>query len=235
MTDALEKSRRVRRTRPAGGAVPPKPPPARNTRNRILRAAVRVFAAHGYRGGTTRLICSEAGANLALANYHFRSKDALCRTVVGFLFGKTLGTLTALPDTVHDEAGWRLAVRTWVRTWLGVCAARTPPERWLARLLGGAGDVPPDVAGEIDREFKAPAFRSFDRLLSMALPGDDPLRTGLWSGAILAQCAVYALTGPGWPERFRPPDMNADAWLARVADHICADVFSRLSFRTLGG
>jgi hypothetical protein len=158
MTDALEKSRRVRRTRPSGGAVPPKPPPARNTRNRILRAAVRVFARTLPRRDHAP-ICSEAGANLALANYHFRSKDALLPDGRRVPVREDPGDADGLPDTVHDEAGWLLAVRTWVRTWLGFCAARTPPERWLARLLGGRRR-PPDVAGEIDREFKAPAFRT---------------------------------------------------------------------------
>ena len=52
------------------------------TRDRILRAATKVFAEHGFREATTRMICAEAAVNSALVNYHFRSKADLYRAVI---------------------------------------------------------------------------------------------------------------------------------------------------------
>ena len=47
------------------------------TRKRLIDATARLFAEHGYNGLTIRSVASEAKANLAAANYHFGSKDAL--------------------------------------------------------------------------------------------------------------------------------------------------------------
>jgi AcrR family transcriptional regulator len=52
------------------------------TRERLFEAAMDVFAARGFSGTTTRAICEAAGANLALLNYHFGSKEALWGLVV---------------------------------------------------------------------------------------------------------------------------------------------------------
>ncbi len=46
-------------------------------RQRILQAATRVYAQHGWRGATTRRIAEEAGVNEVTLFRHFGSKDAL--------------------------------------------------------------------------------------------------------------------------------------------------------------
>jgi AcrR family transcriptional regulator len=46
-------------------------------RQRILHAAARVYAQHGWRGATTRRIAEEAGVNEVSLFRHFGSKDAL--------------------------------------------------------------------------------------------------------------------------------------------------------------
>lgn len=46
-------------------------------RDRILEAAARVYALHGYRGATTRLIANEAGVNEVTLFRTFGSKDSL--------------------------------------------------------------------------------------------------------------------------------------------------------------
>jgi AcrR family transcriptional regulator len=53
----------------------------RATRDRILDAAERLFAEHGYDGASLRAITAQARVNLAAVNYHFRSKRALMRAV----------------------------------------------------------------------------------------------------------------------------------------------------------
>lgn len=69
----------------------PTPRPARRTtapasrpetRDRLIVAAAALFAERGYRGATMREIADRSGANLAAANYHFGSKQALYREVV---------------------------------------------------------------------------------------------------------------------------------------------------------
>ena len=52
------------------------------TRRHILETAVRLFAEHGYADTTSKMICKEAGVNLAAVNYHFGSRDDLYRAVL---------------------------------------------------------------------------------------------------------------------------------------------------------
>jgi len=52
------------------------------TRQRLLDAAGEVFARRGYAKATIREICSEARANVAAVNYHFRDKAALYDAVL---------------------------------------------------------------------------------------------------------------------------------------------------------
>lgn len=55
---------------------------ASETRRRILVAAEKVFAEHGFDIATLRDITDTAGVNLAAVNYYFASKDALIQEVL---------------------------------------------------------------------------------------------------------------------------------------------------------
>ncbi|QQL46168.1 TetR/AcrR family transcriptional regulator [Sulfuriroseicoccus oceanibius] len=52
------------------------------TKDRIVRAAVELFARHGYRDTTCAAVCEAADANIAAINYHFGSKESLFRLVL---------------------------------------------------------------------------------------------------------------------------------------------------------
>jgi AcrR family transcriptional regulator len=51
----------------------------KETRLRIIEAAIEVFAARGYEEAATRMIADLAAVNLAALNYYFGSKEALYR------------------------------------------------------------------------------------------------------------------------------------------------------------
>jgi len=63
----------------------PREEPAK-TRDRLLEAAVEIFAEKGFRESTVAEICRKAAANVAAVNYHFGGKAALygeaCRHVI---------------------------------------------------------------------------------------------------------------------------------------------------------
>src|ERR1043165_9284312 len=52
------------------------------TTERILDAAERLFADHGFEGTSIRSIVNLADVNLAAIHYHFRSKEALLEAVL---------------------------------------------------------------------------------------------------------------------------------------------------------
>ena len=53
-----------------------------STEEKILISASKVFTEKGFSGTRTRDIAEEAGINLALLNYYFRSKEKLFEQVM---------------------------------------------------------------------------------------------------------------------------------------------------------
>ncbi len=80
----------------------PKQERSKVTRAKILVAARQEFAANGYDAASTRAIASLAGVHQPQINYHFASKDALWRAVVGELFDSI--TLDVPPDDKVERA-----------------------------------------------------------------------------------------------------------------------------------
>jgi AcrR family transcriptional regulator len=59
-----------------------------DTRERLVEAALHVFAAHGFEGATTREIARRAGVALAALPYHFTTKEALWKAAADRIFGQ---------------------------------------------------------------------------------------------------------------------------------------------------
>jgi AcrR family transcriptional regulator len=53
-----------------------------DTRLRILKAALEVFATEGYEGASTRTLARQAGVNLPAIQYYFGSKEGLYQAVI---------------------------------------------------------------------------------------------------------------------------------------------------------
>ena len=70
------------------------------SRERILEAAARVYAKHGFRGATTRLIAIEAGVNEVTLFRTFGSKSALLEAVLGA--NRADVAPPQLPDEPHN-------------------------------------------------------------------------------------------------------------------------------------
>jgi AcrR family transcriptional regulator len=76
-----------------------------DTKERILDAAERLFSHDGFEATSLRAITAEAHVNLAAVNYHFQSKEALVRAVIGRRLGPVNERRIALLDDCEAAAG----------------------------------------------------------------------------------------------------------------------------------
>ncbi len=90
------------------------------TRNRILQAALELFAEKGFEGASVREIAARAGVIHGLIKYHFDNKDQLWKSAVDFLFERQAEELKPPPGykelSPYDQA------RTWIRRYVHYCA-----------------------------------------------------------------------------------------------------------------
>jgi AcrR family transcriptional regulator len=86
-------------------AAKAKIPPDTSTEEKIKEAARKVFMQKGYSATRTRDIAEEAGINLALLNYYFRSKERLFQQVMQEKMQQFFGVLLKIvndPSTKLD-------------------------------------------------------------------------------------------------------------------------------------
>ena len=78
-----------------------------STEDKILLAASKVFTEKGFSGARTRDIADEAGINLALLNYYFRTKEKLFEQVmkvkIVLLFGQIIPIVTNEKTTLEEK------------------------------------------------------------------------------------------------------------------------------------
>lgn len=85
------------------------------TEERILEAARIVFMRKGYAATRTRDIAEEAGLNLALLNYYFRSKEKLFHQVIREKAGQIFGVL--YPVLTDENKSLEEKIETMVETY----------------------------------------------------------------------------------------------------------------------
>jgi len=119
-------------------------PSADSTRERILDAALDVFAERSFDGASTREIALRSGVTQPLLNYHFSTKVELWRAAVDRLFALLTATLSARVEGlrgVDEVTTARLIVREFVsfsarhpelhRIITGECKTDTPRMDWM--------------------------------------------------------------------------------------------------------
>ena len=204
------------------------------TKDRIMAAAMRLFAEKGLKLVTVREICKAAKVNVALVNYHFRNKNGLYQACVELLFHENTGDeLCALDATVSDARSWRAAVRRWI---FGVSRA-------LRTTTGGAALAagffrqemvnPSPMCNLVRERYVVPVHDGLLRLIAMAV--DDVHEQRRWVDSIWSQLCAYVLRDSSWNPLFRPLDVEADAWADSVADFVYRQVLSGMKYRAKRG
>lgn len=132
-----------------------------DTRDRILRGALEVFAERGYDGARTRDIAAAAGVNLGLLQYHFGGKEKLWRAAVDEAFGELWAALDGADAAGADDAA---ALAETIRIAVRFAAAHPA----LVRLMNDEGKRRgPRLAWLVDRHGRR-LFEAIAALLGRA-------------------------------------------------------------------
>jgi len=147
---------------------------ANQTRERILDAATRQFAEHGFAATSMRRVTSEAKANLASVHYHFGSKEALILAVFERLVGPVnRDRLERLDAALTASGGAPLTVETIVDAFVAPALRLARDPRLgaaLPALLGRIYAEPGDILRPVFEEQFGEVARRFAMALGDALP-----------------------------------------------------------------
>lgn len=146
-----------------------------DTKERILGAAERLFAAHGFAGTSLRAVTREAGVNLAAVHYHFGTKEDLLRAVLDRVVvpvnRERLERLGRLEAGSGDEP---LSVEGILEAFLApsLRSVRDLGERGviITRFLGRSYTEPSELVQRLAREQFGEVERRFTEALGRALP-----------------------------------------------------------------
>ena len=199
---------------------------SRATRQRLLEAALEVFARDGFRGATIERICRRAGANIAAAHYHFGDKQKLYAAVF------THAERVAQADTSREAALAGTAAQRLHAVVASFLRRLLDPGRpaWMAQLLAHELiDPTPALDRLVRRRMRAnhEQIGGIIRELAPDAPADAVRRATL---SVIAQCVFYRNSAAIVSRLY--PDLEPSREIDRIADHVTQ--FSLAGIRTLG-
>jgi len=173
----------------------------RDTRDRLLAAASELFAATGLHGAKVRDIAGEAGANVAAANYHFGSKEALYLEVLRTQFGEIRARLEAgaavpVPGEVAtmSRADLERLLHRRLVTMLEILVG--PPPAICGRLMQREMCDPSAALPHIVEEFIRPNMDEMRVVLSKLYPALPVAEIDRCSFSMVGQVVFYHVMRP---------------------------------------
>jgi AcrR family transcriptional regulator len=206
------------------------------SRERLLLAAMRLFAGQGFAATSTREIALAAGTNIASISYYFGDKAGLYRAAFSALAPRAGDDMAAFTDPgatlreslqafyamllaplKHGDLA-RLCMRLWFREML------EPTGVWLEEIDNG---IKPAHAG---------LMLVLGRHLQVDQPGDDVARLAFCVVGLAMQMMVTRDVIEQLTPQLLAGDAAIDSWIARLVDYAEAMVHAeqaRMTAQTL--
>jgi AcrR family transcriptional regulator len=163
--------------------------PSEITRERILKAAERLFAERGYEATSVRAIVDKARVNQAAVNYHFAGKEGLYREVLRAAFRAL--TEHQLAHAEEAKAMSReQALGEFVRRQLRPLTARDEFSRHM-RIFNWETVRPTAVFRKLLREETAPFMGLAVDLVRRFMPEADRRTAVIAAIWLIGQCSVF--------------------------------------------
>jgi AcrR family transcriptional regulator len=170
----------------------------KDTKRLILDAAEKLFAKQGFTATSMRQLTTEAGVNLAAANYHFGSKEALIDAVIARRIEPMNRERIALLDRHEaeaDEGGPELEkiVEAFIAPPLRLQHAGGARGADFMRLLGRVMSDPSDRAMDLFIDQFQEAIARFSAAFTRALP-DTPRADLLWRMVFMVGSMAHTMS-----------------------------------------
>lgn len=183
-----------------------------DTRLRILQAALRVFAAEGYEGASTRTLAQSANVNLPALQYYFGSKEGLYRAVIDHIGENVERSIAPVTEQIRARLGDGGITRRQLvdllcqllDAFVALVTDQTTPD-WEARALffaraeieqQGALDT---LHQRVARQILEPCAALIGRLIDQPPDAEQTLlRTVALIGQVTVFCQRKALQALGW-------------------------------------
>ena len=167
------------------------------TRDRLLGAALEVFAEFGYDAATIREICRRADANVAAVHYHFGDKRKLYEAIYGTLFATLRERRTAfLPPEAPAEQRLRVYIKALFEE-IFCCGGDSDRQVQLSTIYFSEMAHPTEVLDRIVSEHLEPDARELYRIVADLLgaaPTDEI--TIDCAASVVGQVLYYYHSGP---------------------------------------
>ena len=173
------------------------PPTTKSTRERLLQAALEVFARRGYEAATIREICRLAEANVAAVHYHFGDKRSLYEAIYGRLFETLRQRRTEfLPPEAPAEERLRVHIQALFDEIFRHDDGSERPVQ-LSTLYLNEMARPTEVLDRIVSEHLEPDARELYGIIAELLgtDADDPLTIDC-AASVIGQVLYYHHAGP---------------------------------------
>jgi AcrR family transcriptional regulator len=173
--------------------------PSEFTRERIMKAAERLFAEAGYDGTSIRAIVAKAKVNQAAINYHFDGKDGLYREVLRVAFRALTEHQLAHAEELRSMSREE-ALSQFLRRQLQPLLGRDEYSRHM-RIFNWETVQPTTVFRNLVAEEAAPFLGLAADLVRRFMPDVDQRTVTVAAVWLLGQCSVFVrnreqLAGP---------------------------------------
>jgi AcrR family transcriptional regulator len=186
------------------------------TRDRLLKAAERLFADRGFKKVTVRDICRAARANVAAVNYHFGDKLGLYREVMQSAIDGMRGT-----NDAAREAGTGQPPEEQLRRYIAIFVHRvlTPGNDTIHKLITREMNDPTPALDALVEQGVRPRVEYLSGLIS-AIIGCDPSDQRVLRCVASVQAQTLAYMPNPIATRLGLANKPTAANLRDIADHI---------------
>jgi len=190
-----------------------------DTRTRLLQAAGEVFARHGFRKATVRMIVDRAHANIAAVRYYFGGKEGLYAAVLQYTF-VTANQKYPPTRNLPQNAPPLLQLQTFIHTFLLRILDDGRPA-WHGKLMIREITDPTPVLNQVIDEMFRPLYTRLINILGNFFEdntNEEVIR--LCAMSIMGQCLFYRNSRPVVARLFEKEYGPSD--IKMFADHITA-------------